>query len=381
MKKLRLLIIVLIVLSQNAFSQKDTAQMKKEFVPSGKLWGNVFVDYTDKIQSNSFNMSNTQYAITPKDFTMFDFRRVYLGYDYEISERFSTQFLLSYEGQTTSDGSRTVYLKAANIRYKGIYKNADLVVGQMQTPTFSTASDPTWGYRSLERTLLDMRKIGTSYDMGVSLQGKFTNKGDCGYTLMIANGSGAKPENDKFKKEYIDVWAKFMDQKIIIDMGADNEISQITPYKKYKTTLKVFAAYQTPEFTFGLEAFSQLQKNNTLFTEPFPSTIKDTVNAMSSGISVFAKGAINSKVGWVLRYDHYNPDTKFNMKNVYAASYPSFFTESFVLAGIDFTVIKNIHIIPNIWFDSYNNRDIAFNHLSKNSYDLAARITGSYLFK
>ena len=381
MKKLRLLIIVLILLSQNAFSQKDTAQKKKEFIPSGKLWGNVFGDYTDKIQSNTFNMNITQYASTPKDFTMFEFRRVYLGYDYEISERFSTQFLLAYEGQTTSDGSRTVYLKAANIRYKNIFRNADLVFGQMQTPTFSITSDPTWGYRSLERTLLDMRKIGASYDMGVSLQGKFNDKGDYGYSLMIANGSGSKPENDKFKKEYVDVWAKFLDQKIVVDLGADNEFSQITPYKKYKTTLKGFAAYQTPGFTFGLEVFSQLQKNNTLLTEPFPSTLKDTVNAMSSAISVFAKGAINSKVGWVLRYDHYNPDTKFNVKNVYAASYPSFFTESFALAGIDFTVIKNIHIIPNIWFDSYNNRDVAFNHLSKSSYDLVARITGSYLFK
>ncbi len=76
---------------------------------------------------------------------------------------------------------------------------------------------------------MDMRKIGGSNDVGISLQGKFNDKGDYGYNLMIGNGSGAKPEADKFKKFYGDVYLKFLDQKIILDLGADNEWSQAQP--------------------------------------------------------------------------------------------------------------------------------------------------------
>ena len=381
MKNLQLMCLVLLLFNYNAFSQKDTVKTKKEFIPTGKIWGYVFGDYTDKINSNTFNMSITQYASMPKDYTLFEFRRIYLGYDYDFNEHFSSQFLLSHEGQTTSDGSRTVFVKAANLRWKNVFKNLDIVMGQMATPTFSIVNDPTWGYRPLERTLLDMRKIGNSYDMGVSLQGKFSDKGNCGYNLMIGNGSGFKPENDKFKKVYVDFWGKFMDDKIVLDFGSDNEVVQAEPYRKSKTTIKAFVAYQTTPFSIGIETFSQLQKNFTTITEPIPSTIKDTVNAVASGISLWVKGAINSKVGWVLRYDHYNPDSRFNVKNVYTTTYPSFFTESFILASLDFMLAKNIHILPNIWYDKYVNRDVAFNKMNSSSYDLAARMTVYYIFK
>ena len=377
MKKLQLMLIALTLISINAFSQKDTTKTKKVFVPSGKVWGYAFGDFADKLHTNSFGMSNTQYASTPKDYTSFEFRRIYLGYDYDLSEHFSSQFLLAYEGQTTSDGSRSVFIKAANLRWKNIFHNSDLVFGQMPTSTFATVSEPIWGYRSLEKTIMDMRKIGGSNDVGVSLQGKFNDKGDYGYNLMVGNGSGAKPETDKFKKIYGDIWAKFMDQKITVDFGGDNEVAQLAPYHKNKTTIKGFVSYQTPALTVGLEVFSQLQKNNTAITLPAPLI----VDAAASGLSIFAKGAIDPKTGWVLRYDHYNPDSKFNANDVYPASYTGIYTEDFFLAGIDFQPIKTVHIMPNIWYDGFNNRYSAVNKLSKSSYDLAARVTVYYIFK
>jgi len=61
---------------------------------------------------------------------------------------------------------------------------------------------------------------------------------------------------------------------------------QASPYQKSKTTYKAFLAYITPQITIGIEAFQQVQKNNTIFTEAAPSTVKDTVNALASGVSV-----------------------------------------------------------------------------------------------
>src|SRR5664280_2249796 len=315
MKK-QLIFILLFTMTLSAFGQSDTTKAKVEFKPSGKLWGYAFGDLLYKGYTNKLGMTNTQYGSTAKDFTSFEFRRIYLGYDYNISEHFSTQLLLAYEGSTfTSDGYRAFYIKAANIRWKNIFHNSDLVIGQMSTPTFATTSEPVWGYRSLEKTIMDERKIGGSNDVGVSLQGKLNDKGDYGYNLMISNGSGAKPETDKFKKFYADMYIKFMDQKFMLDLGIDNERSQLSPYRKSKTTYKAFLAYQTKPFTMGLEVFQQVQKNAIVVTGQLPS------NDVASGISVFAKGLLTDKLSWVLRYDNYNPDTQFNENNAYASTY------------------------------------------------------------
>jgi hypothetical protein len=381
MKK-QLIFILLFTLTLSAFGQSDTTKAKVEFKPSGKLWGYAFGDFLYKGYTNKFGMSNTQYASTPKDFNSLEFRRIYLGYDYDISEHFSTQLILAYEGTSfSSDGNRSVYIKIANVRWKNIIHNGDLVIGAMAPPTFAI-SESVWGYRSLEKTIMDMRKIGASNDVGISLQGKFNDKGDYGYNLMISNGSGAKPETDRFKKFYANVYAKFMDQKIILDLGADNEWTQSHPNQKSKTTYKVFLGYQTKTFAVGIEAFQQVQINNTLiYNNLVPPTIQDSVNALASGISVFARGSITSKLGYILRYDYYNPDSKFNENNVYAASYTGVNTESFVLAGLDYTPVKNVHFMPNVWYDMYNNRYAAVNNLSTKSNDLAFRLTVYYIFR
>jgi hypothetical protein len=381
MKK-TLFFILLFLVSLNSFSQKDTTKVKEEFKPSGKLWGYTFGDFMYKAQSNTFSQTNTQYASTPNKATSYEFRRIYLGYDYNISERFSAQLILAYEGTSlASDGNRSIYIKIANLRWKNIFHNSDLVIGAQGTPTYATTYESIYGYRSLEKTIMDMRKISGSSDVGISLQGKFNDEGNIGYNVMISNGSGAKPEADKWKKFFGDLYFKFFNQKVMLDIGADNEWGQHSPYPKDKNTIKAFLGYQGERITIGLEAFQQMQRNNTIFTEPAPSTVKDTVNALASGISIWARGPISKKLSCVVRYDYYTPDTKFNATNVYPAGYTGIYTESFVLVGLDYAPVKNVHLIPNVWYDMYNNRYSDVNNLSKTSADLAYRLTVYYIFR
>jgi len=134
-------------------------------------------------------------------------------------------------------------------------------------------------------------------------------------------------------------------------------------------------AYQTQKLTVGVEAFQQTQKNFATLT---PTAYTDIVAA---GISVFARGPIvNNKLNFVVRYDSYNPDTKFKSSNTYAAGY-NYFKESFFLAGLDFMPAKNVHIEPNLWYDAYSNKATAANNLPKNSNDMAARLTVYYIFR
>src|SRR6478672_5693941 len=163
-----------------------TAQTTQDttFKPSGKLWGYAFGDYYYKAHSDALNRGGAnQYTGIEQGRNAFQFRRIYLGYNYDISKKFSAEMLLAAEdnitnrsgatsGDLTSNNKLTFYIKLANLRWKNIWKGTDLVIGQQSTPAFALLIEPIWGYRSIERTITDIRRT-PSFDLGVGLQGKF----------------------------------------------------------------------------------------------------------------------------------------------------------------------------------------------------------------
>ena len=211
-------------------------------------------------------VGSNQYSGIEEGRNAFQFRRIYLGYNYDITAKFSAEMLLAAEDNvTTSAGVTsgdlltnnkfTYYIKLANIRWKNIWKGTDLVVGQVSTPAFPLLTEVIWGYRSIERPVADIRRT-PSADLGVTLQGKFDAKGNYGYNVMVGNGTGAKPENDKFKWFYGDVFAKFLDQKLMFDLYADYErLNWTTSFHHSRNMVKGFVAYTTPALTIGVEAF------------------------------------------------------------------------------------------------------------------------------
>ena len=225
-----------------------------------------------------------------------------------------------------------------------------------------------------------MRKVSVPVDVGVALQGRLNEKGDYGYNLMIANGSGAKFETDKFKKFYGNVYAKFMGQKIIIDAYADFERANLATGKhKEKSTIKGFVAYQSEEITVGVEAFQQFNKNGVI--DSVVASTVDTTDGIVFGGSVFARGRIfKDKLGFFARYDLYDSDTRFNADYIYVGSY-AYYKESFMTFGLDYTPVKNIHIMPNVWYNAYQDKRSSKTGLAKNDYDMAARLTVYYVFK
>ena len=207
------------------------------FSPGGKLNAQFFGDYYYKIHADSANRGVGQYSGVPKNFQNYQIRRVYLGYNYDISKTFTTEFLLAYEegsgASTTLDvaGERSFYLKLANIRWKNIFSNADLIFGAQHTPTFVYSSEKIWGYRSVEKTLLDKNKIASSTDLGLALQGAFDEERNFGYDLLYANGTAQKLPTitQRDKKLYGDLWAKFMDKKIVVQAYGDVTQTQDNP--------------------------------------------------------------------------------------------------------------------------------------------------------
>ncbi|HLG33249.1 MAG TPA: hypothetical protein VI757_00085, partial [Bacteroidia bacterium] len=357
---------------------QDTA--KAEFKPSGKVWGYVFGDYYFKVKADSALRGSMEYSGLKTNNNAFAIRRAYLGYDYNISEKLSTEFLLSHEANLDASGNRTVFIKSANLRIKKIYKRADLVIGHMATPTFSLLEEKVWNFRAVEKTILDQRKIASSSDIGVGLQGKFDEKGNYGYNLMVGNGTGTKLESDQFKRFYGDLFAKFLDQKLIINVYADMERSQLQPYHKSKTTFKAFAAYQTTPFTIGVTWFMQTQENYAIYT-PDATSPADTNDLAATGISAFVRGTVvKDKLNFFARYDMYNPDDNYSADYLYTSgSNPV--TETFITAGLDWLCHKNVHIMPNIWYNAYNSRAKNVTGKIESDNDMVARVTAYFIFR
>jgi len=355
------------------------------FKPHGTLWGYVFGDFAFKGNADTvgggLGRGTTQYSKMPQNARLFQFRRVYLGYNYDISPKFSAEILLAAEddfypgsvgNQTTTgdallDNKFAPYLKLANIRWKNVYSGADLVFGQVATPAFPLLSEVVWGYRSIERTVTDLRRT-PSFDQGITLQGRFDRDTNFGYNLMVGNGKGAVPENDAFQWFYGDVWAKFFNKKLIIDIYQDYEKLDWTPivdgqtgaFHHDRNMTKLFVAYSVPKFTIGVEAFT-----NTLMGDVEASSLKNTYyrTTVATAFSVYARGRVyKDKLGFFARYDNYDPSHKINEVTgdsriisyvPLTSQYDPTTKEQFVTFGMDFTPFPNIHIMPNFWLNTY----------------------------
>jgi hypothetical protein len=266
-----------------------------------------------------------------------------------------------------NNGKFAPYLKLANLRWKNLFKGTDLVMGEMLTPAFPMLTEVTWGYRSIERTVADMR--GTpSYDEGIALQGRYGNKTQFGYNIMVGNGNGAKPVTNDFQMFYGDVWAKLFNQRLIIDLYQDYQklnwttIDTLTNgYHRDRNMTKLLIAYTTPKLTVGIEAFQ-----NTLMGDVEGSTLTSRtfyLTTFATAVSIYVRGRVyKDKLGFFARYDNYNPshDIKEITNNPRIVNYYSLSTnydpttkEQFVTFGLDYSPYPNIHLMPNFYMNTY----------------------------
>ncbi len=381
------------------YTWNSDSAFKANVPNSGRIWGYAFGDYYYKGHADSANRGgNNQYTGIPKNRSAFQLRRIYLGYDYNISKKFSAELLLAAEdnfpagnppSSTTASGDELLnnklsfYVKLINVRVKNIWKGTDLVVGQVSTPAFPLLTEKIWAYRPVERTISDIRRT-PSYDLGAALQGTFDPQTkNFGYNVMVGNGSSAKPESDNFKWFYGDVYGYFFEKKLVIDVYADYErLNWVSSWHHSRQMVKGLIAYTTPAITIGVEGFINNLKNDDFATEITGAT--DTLSVQAKGISAYIHGnIIPNTLRFFARYDNYNPDNKIN-NNTYAGykgntgSYNDPSTkEQFITAGLDYTPVKNVHFMPNIWYNRYTNQGPKSVY---NGYDLVYRATFYFMF-
>ena len=107
-----------------------------------KISGYMFGDYFYNVaRDTSLATQNNVVNGGAKDLNGFQFRRIYLSFDNQISTTYSVRLRL--EGTTGAP-----VIKDAFLRWKNIFSGSDLFFGIQPTPAFEV-SESYWGFRSL----------------------------------------------------------------------------------------------------------------------------------------------------------------------------------------------------------------------------------------
>jgi len=390
-----------------AINSAKPAEADTAWKPVRRLWGLTFGDFYYDAHADASNRGpETNYNGVPTYRNAFQFRRIYLGYDYDINKKFSAELLLSSEPSantnvsgTTSisnsdnlaDNKMSFFIKLFDLRVRSVWSGTDLVIGEQLTPLTVMLTEQIWGYRSVEKTIADFHKSNL-YDIGAGLQGTFDPEmKNFGYDVLIADNSqsallsAANANTGFYKIFYGDVYAKLLNKTLIFDLYADYvKTAPATAVLggQDHSMIKGFAAYTTPKITFGVEAYTEQIVNG--LTNVTNGKVGE--NATVEAISLYSHGAICKDWGFFARYDSYNPDNDFNASDVYTSNtnlgaYSPFTKEHFITAGLDYSPAKNVHFMPNIWFIQYEDlRDPATTGYLPDSHVLVYRVTFFYQF-
>lgn len=315
----------------------------------GRISGYMFGDYYYIPQHHDTLIENQN---------GFWIRRIYFTYDNFISESFSSRirFEMRSSGDFKTKQNIVPFVKDAYLKWK--IKNHYIIFGLSPTPTWGNI-EKYWEYRKVEKTPLDIQKLGSSRDLGIAIKGYLDKNKKIKYHLMIANGEGTKSEINKQKKFYLS-FSFYPSDNLFFEIYGDfldaEGHNQIYTYQG-------FMGFKNKKIKIGLLFASQ-----THFEEPDTS-----INYMlGSGFLIFN---LNPKITFILRYDKmFEKNPKGNSIS-YIPLDPST-PPNILITGVNFKIHENFHLIPNIEYVFYNEEN-GYKPLS----DIYLKLTLFYKFK
>ena len=358
---------------------------------TSKIDGVAFADYY-------YNVNNNLSA--EQDRNAFTLRRFYFTFENNISSDLKIRFRLESEHDKYGSSTKiNPFVKHAYLEWSNLISRHKLYLGIAETNAFKNSED-YWGYRSVEKTIMDLKKISSSADMGLAIKGDLM--GDLiHHWLTVFNGAGyGSSEVDRFKKIGYAFWVTPV-KGLILEGYADYEnqdptgaqtASNLSSAKDYVAaegyrTMKGFIGYSTSQFTIGTEAFWRTNEKSGVKNVSMAHDDDTGDYSITSSISADVKRFGYSAFGSVMtpisnlkvfaRYDFFDNNTddevftKFD-KNTGALSggKDDEFTQVFL--GLDYVPQKNVHIMPNIVLKNYQKE-------GKDS-DLMGRITMNFNF-
>ena len=320
------------------------ASMAAPVHAQARFSGMVFADAQDALHGSA----------VPADSSTFRFRRVQFTVDQDLDSVFAARLQLEADNdELTSKGKFGVFLKQVWLRWSHVGSLGDLYMGVATTPTWSVA-ESYWGYRSLEKTVLDLHGMGSASDLGVSLLRAPAPGHPLGWHLMLSNGSGQKPENNAGKKLALSLPYRFGD--FVLEGMGDFE-GETGPHDKW--TAKLLGGWQKGPDAAGVEAFRRVNAAAGLAG----------ADVVPVGMSAYAHRRLNDHWRAVGRVDWFDPDHELSNAG---------YREMYWVAALDAMPHANVHLMPNVLVRTYSAKSAA---LPDRKADVTLRVTLHWVYK
>lgn len=340
--------ILFIIGMRTAEAQEQSTHQNGKF--SGLMFGDLF-----------YNIDANNAAL--KNFNGFQFRRIDITYDYTISPEFITRLRVEDDQSALSSNHKILFFaKDFWLQWKEVFGGSDLTMGLSPTPAYDV-SEAAWGYRALEKTIMDLHGIVPSRDIGVDLKGTLAGNGVVHYWLKAGNNSNTSPETDKFKRYYgliqfkpvtefqATAYADFESAKDTLDNVTHQYVNNS------RVTVAGFANYAVNNSSsLGVEGFYKMYQDNYR-----ASTGQPLQNMNSLGITGFAWFTVTDRWRLIGRVDYYDPNTSADGDG----------TMLFIVSA-DYMPVPDVHFMPNIYFIAYQ--------AANSTTDVTARISFWYNF-
>ncbi len=251
---------------------------------SGYMFGDAYYNVTGDpvhVYSGSADLGKVNIDGSPnigKDLNGVQVRRVYFQLDNDLSIKFATRFRLEMDGkELTSGGKLAMFVKNAYLQVKNLVPRGNFFFGEITTPTFEN-SEEFWQYRPIEKTVTDFRGLGSASDLGIEMKG-FADAGHkIGYSAMIGDGQGQKPETNRYKRFYFS-----------LPLNPIHDL-KIEPYVDYepgvagadKALYKLFAGYE-----FKKAATAAIRLKHSLRAD---REINDVIHVLQAAYDASTKG-------------------------------------------------------------------------------------------
>lgn len=260
-------------------------------------------------------------------------RRIYFTYNNDITDNVKMRLRLEMNspGDFSTSSTLTPAVKDAYFSFK--LGGQSFKVGIQAPPTFNQI-EAIWGHRPLEKTPMDLLKLRSSRDFGVSMSGSLDSGKTVTYSLMYGNGSSNKAEIDQGKVVYAALGFA-PSEGVYLEAYGDYE-SQ--PDEEAYFVYQGFASYSGEFGRFGIQ-YSNKRYDNGETGVDF---------SVVSGFAVIRGG---EKLELIGRYDKTFGDgweEGFKGNKISYIPFADNVKSNFALAAVSYQVVKNVWVIPNI---------------------------------
>ena len=332
--RLRRLITAVVLASTLLAPISGFAQQAENTKPAGKISGYVFGDYYYVVNNHLDSL---------KDHNGFWMRRIYFTYDLGLTQEWDVRFRLEMnnKGDFTTVEKLVPFVKDAYLRWKR--GRHAVIVGISASPTWDVVEE-SWGYRWLEKTPLDLQKMGSSREFGLAAKGSIDAEKKVRYHLMVGNGKGEQSETNKYKK-FLGSLGLYPNSKVIVEIYGDYEASH---GRTDRYTVQGFAAYKSDRYRVGAQFAHQIKQG--------VDASGDDADRKLDVASVFATVKVSPKVNAVARVDRTfqaNPEGP----KIAFLPFDGGSKSTFLVFGVDVAPTSQVHLMPNVEVVAYDKKN------------------------